>query len=301
MRIDDVWLNRRLQEPKHHRGGPRLASRRRLHSPDSRKVRNLFLQNHLSSPSHELIPPHLSDTVTSAMTFLFYHLALEPAHASKLRSELAPLASNFDPKSLHSLPHLNGIVNETLRLHPPVPTSSLRTTPPEGMVVAGQYIPGNTTVSVPGYSLGRRKSAFLPSRRARPVPFPWRQRTDTPALVESYYEHAEAFIPERWYSRPHLVKNKDAFAPFSKGPLYTHIPLPPPITQPPTNPLPGRYRCVGRDLALMELRSVAASLVWNYDVEFAPGEDGTSVCADMKDHFTSHPGGLRLVFRARGT
>lgn len=33
------------------------------------------------------------------------------------------------------------------------------------------------------------------------------------------YPEPDSFIPERWYSRPDLVKHPDAFAPFSMGPF----------------------------------------------------------------------------------
>lgn len=49
----------------------------------------------------------------------------------------------------------------------------------------------------------------------------------------------------------------------------------------------------------MQLRSVVALLVTNYDISFAPGEDGTSVWKKMKDQFNSHPGELNLDFTPR--
>ena len=35
--------------------------------------------------------------------------------------------------------------------------------------------------------------------------------------VESCYENAEEFVPERWFSKPEMIKYKGAFAPFSLG------------------------------------------------------------------------------------
>ena len=49
----------------------------------------------------------------------------------------------------------------------------------------------------------------------------------------------------------------------------------------------------------MELRSVVTSLVSEYDIAFAPGEDGTDVWKNMSDNFTAHPGSLKLSFRPR--
>jgi hypothetical protein len=37
--------------------------------------------------------------------------------------------------------------------------------------------------------------------------------------AEIAYDHPEDFIPERWYSKPELVRHKGAFAPFSLGKL----------------------------------------------------------------------------------
>lgn len=39
------------------------------------------------------------------------------------------------------------------------------------------------------------------------------------SVVESCFEQPNEFIPERWFSRPSLIKNKSAFAPFSIGTL----------------------------------------------------------------------------------
>jgi cytochrome P450 len=111
----------------------------------------------------------------------------------KLRAELQPLSGTngeFSGRDLQSADHLNGVINEALRLHPAVPSGLLRLTPPEGITVGETFIPGECTVGAPGYTLGR---------------------------LESCYENPEEFMPERWYSRPEMVKNKEAFAPFTIG------------------------------------------------------------------------------------
>jgi tryprostatin B 6-hydroxylase len=78
----------------------------------------------------------------------------------KLRQELGPLregSGNFSFKSLQGAEHLNGVINEILRLHPAVPSGVLRLTPPEGINIGSTFIPGNTTVVAPSYTLGRRE------------------------------------------------------------------------------------------------------------------------------------------------
>ena len=95
------------------------------------------------------------------MIYLFYRLALEPQHAEKIRIELQSIQSIYDTKALKTLEHLNGAINETLRLHPSVPTGGYRQSPPEGVEIAGRWIPGNITIVAPRYTMGRRTYNLL--------------------------------------------------------------------------------------------------------------------------------------------
>lgn len=49
-------------------------------------------------------------------------------------------------------------------------------------------------------------------------------------------------------------------------------------------------------VARMELRTLTAQILLNYEVSLAPGEDGSRILTKTKDHFTSTPGELDLVF-----
>ncbi|CRG88390.1 hypothetical protein PISL3812_05420 [Talaromyces islandicus] len=190
-----------------------------------------------------------SDTVAPTMVFLFYELALNPEQADKIYNEVCTY-DIANHNKLKNLNHLNGCINETLRLHPPVPSGGYRETPPEGVYINEKYIPGNTTLIAPRYTIGR---------------------------LETCFEKAEEFIPERWYSRLEMVKSKKAFSPFSQG----------------------RYSCVGKNLAMAELRYVTAILVKKYTVRFAPGQSIEKVEAEMRDQFTAAPGDLKLLFTPR--
>lgn len=88
-----------------------------------------------------------SDTTASTLIFI--------------RTELEHLESGFDGRFLQSLPHLNGLINETLHFHPPVPSAGLRETLLEGLAVADRHIPGYTARFIPVYSLHRRKLQTL--------------------------------------------------------------------------------------------------------------------------------------------
>ena len=68
-------------------------------------------------------------------------------------------AGAVSDQSLKHLGHLNGVINEALRLHPPLPSALQRLTPPEGLQIGDTYIPGNVTVWCPQYAIGR--SMFL--------------------------------------------------------------------------------------------------------------------------------------------
>ncbi|KAL8947425.1 MAG: hypothetical protein Q9222_006293 [Ikaeria aurantiellina] len=192
-----------------------------------------------------------SDTVAPTLVFVFYELALWPDHQEKLYKELTSVDIH-DPGALKSLPHLNGVINESLRIHPPVPTGGYRQSPPGGMKIGGRYIPGDITIVAPRYTLGK---------------------------LEECFERAGEFIPERWYSKREMVKDERAFSPFAQG----------------------RYGCVGKNLALSELRFVTALLIKKYTIGFAPGEDGTRMTRDLRDQFTAAPGELNLSFKLRET
>lgn len=101
-----------------------------------------------------------SDTTAATLTFLFYHLALDPSQTRKLREELKPLTAGGDwtHRDIQNASHLNGVINEALRLHPPVPNGVSRKTPPQGMQVGETYVPGNALFVMPQFTMGRGKS-----------------------------------------------------------------------------------------------------------------------------------------------
>ena len=95
---------------------------------------------------------HASDTITLTLVFAFYELARRPSHQDKLFSDLKNVGI-YDRTQLQRCAHLNSIINETLRLHPPVPTGGYRQSSPSGMTINDTYIPGNVTIVAPRYSL----------------------------------------------------------------------------------------------------------------------------------------------------
>lgn len=111
-----------------------------------------------------------------------------------------------NPALLAKLPHLNGTINEAMRLLPAVLTFSSRVTPAEGLMIDGTFIPGNTKICAPRYTIGRREpSSSSDETSLNNLP------------VATAYAYPHEFIPERWYSKPELIKDRKAFAPFGVG------------------------------------------------------------------------------------
>lgn len=98
---------------------------------------------------------------------MFYLLAKHPKEIDRLREELAPyvdVSNEVMSENISHLDHLNGVINEALRLYPPVPSAIYRKTPTQGITIDGIYIPGDMTVYCLQYTLGRSKS--MPSFKA---------------------------------------------------------------------------------------------------------------------------------------
>jgi tryprostatin B 6-hydroxylase len=138
-----------------------------------------------------------SDTTAATLTFILYHLAKDPSQYAKLRAELEPLLegdrSHLAQEDVAKAVHLNGVIQEALRLHPAIPSGFPRIAPPEGVTIGDTYIPAGTTIIIPLYAMQHD---------------------------ERNYQDAEAFVPERWYSRPDMIKNRDAFLTWNVGKFF---------------------------------------------------------------------------------
>ncbi|KAF9476612.1 cytochrome P450 [Pholiota conissans] len=103
---------------------------------------------------------------------------------------------------LTRLPYLNAVINECLRLYPPVPTGLQRAPAKgsKGKLLKGNdsniYLPEGNAISMPPYVIHRDPHYFSP--------------------------HPDEFIPDRWLSSETHDTSKtlshDPFIPFSYGP-----------------------------------------------------------------------------------
>jgi cytochrome P450 len=120
-----------------------------------------------------------------------------PRAYEKLCTEIrtaCPTIEDMTLSKLQGLPYMNACLEEGMRIFPSIPTGLVRTVPKGGDSVAGEWIPGGTTVSVHAWSATH---------------------------CATNWSNPESFIPERWLeeeSKNFAGDRKDASQPFSLGP-----------------------------------------------------------------------------------
>jgi len=211
-----------------------------------------------------------SDTTKTVLSSLFFYLLRDPAKLAKLREEIDrfyPPGESVSSKHFQEMTYLDACINETLRLAPPVPSASPRDVGPnpntsKGRTFGSYYFPEGTALGVSPFVLHRDPKNFSP-------------------FTEEYW-------PERWLivqgsmklpssvRKAEFVHNSAAFIPFSYGPA----------------------NCVGKPLALLELRMTTVNVLQNLDVKFQDGYEQTWE-EDWSDQFVIIPGKLPVVFSSR--
>ncbi|KAL1876832.1 hypothetical protein VTK73DRAFT_9134 [Phialemonium thermophilum] len=92
-----------------------------------------------------------TDTTGNTMTYALYRLSCHPEWQDRLREEIGKSRAKedgFSFQSLQSLPILNGVIMETLRMHPAVPSGLPRVTTGNGCNIGGLHVPGKVLVSM---------------------------------------------------------------------------------------------------------------------------------------------------------
>ncbi|KUJ07705.1 cytochrome P450 [Mollisia scopiformis] len=190
-----------------------------------------------------------SEPTAQILAAIFHELSMHPKHIDKIREELSEVCIT-DFKALTDLPHLNAVIQEAMRLHPNLLTGGSRKTTENGVTIGDVYIPPHITVITPHYTIARREDCF---------------------------EQGTKFIPERWTTKPEMVRNPKGHIPFSIG----------------------QYNCIGQHLAWRIMRYTVARIVWRYTFHLAPGYDGHNMEGDKVDRFTAFPGIVPLCFKLR--
>lgn len=143
-----------------------------------------------------------SDTTSTALASAFFYLVHNPEKLEKLSKEI--MSTFQDVEEIHSSPTLNGcvylraVIDEAMRLSPPVGGILPREVLPGGIDIDGLHIPEGVVVGTPHYAVHHNPA---------------------------YYPEPFTFTPERWIpgSSPSVTKDavvlaQSAFCPFSIGP-----------------------------------------------------------------------------------
>lgn len=194
-----------------------------------------------------------------------------PTYFERLRNEIDEAFprgtdTNADFTKQAALPYLNACINEVLRIYPPVLAGIQRRVERDtgGCMTGPYFIPEDTQISLWTYAIHRDPRYFSP------LP--------------------DAFWPDRWlwqntYTLPsgdtipqhEIVTNRGVFMPFSKGPMV----------------------CVGKNVALMEIRAVVCAVVQRFDIEIASKEDFASYEDKLAEVFLTLRGSLPVYLQAR--
>jgi len=132
-----------------------------------------------------------SETTATTLSAITYYLLKHADIYQKFREEIRNQFSTYDEitsNKIGPLPMLHAVINEAMRLYPPVPFGPPRLSP--GAYVDGRWVPKGTEVSVTPWAISRDPSCF---------------------------HDPEKFLPERWLDS-RCTDNREAFQPFHLGP-----------------------------------------------------------------------------------
>lgn len=137
-----------------------------------------------------------SETTATLLSGATYLLLKNPKALETLKREIRSsfrTEKDINFQSVAQLPYLHAVLEESLRLYPPVPSTFPRTTPAPGEIVCGRFVPEKTSVGVHQWATYRSERNF---------------------------RDANSFIPERWLDNDARFADDDkkAFQPFSYGP-----------------------------------------------------------------------------------
>ncbi|CZR65384.1 related to isotrichodermin C-15 hydroxylase (cytochrome P-450 monooxygenase CYP65A1) [Phialocephala subalpina] len=119
-----------------------------------------------------------SELTTTGLSGMIYYILQDRKALDRMVNEIRSSftdASEITMAGVQKLDYTLAVIKEGLRLYPPFPGNLRRITPPEGWIISGHNIPGNTLVAVDMYAANRSASNF---------------------------HRPHEFVPERWLADP---------------------------------------------------------------------------------------------------
>ncbi|VTT81617.1 unnamed protein product [Fusarium fujikuroi] len=152
-----------------------------------------------------------SEATSITLTYVIWMLIKRPDVDRRLRIELSSLGKSYSSSDLASLPYLDAVIRETLRIYPPAPAPMPRVVPKSGFEFEGVSYP-------PDISVHGKFNKFQ-------LQLTCQQQTVISAQpytihrYEGVFEDPNEFRPERWLNVPPEKKDRmyRAFVPFSAG------------------------------------------------------------------------------------
>jgi cytochrome P450 len=201
-----------------------------------------------------------SETLTTTFSGAFHHLLADQAKLDKLTTEIRSsfaAASEINSTAVAKLNYLNAVIDETLRMCPPIPDMLRRQVPKHDHAeIAGHVVPPNTTVSLSCYAMFKSEDYFSAPNTFEPLRF------------------VDKASGDGTRDSPFFRNDLSAFHPFSMGP----------------------HNCPGQALARLEMRLLIAMLLYNYDVHVPRGEI-LGQWTDQKIYWTWEKQPLRVELR----
>ncbi|KAG5924162.1 hypothetical protein E4U42_004728 [Claviceps africana] len=183
---------------------------RRQHASDEQSIRDshskryLAMKNEGDEEKKSIIPDPIddvfnfiaggSDTTAYTTSAAFFYILSSPSVCTKLVEELdenrSVIRDAMDYHKITSLPYLNAVIKETLRISVPLPGCLPRVVPEGGITVGSFHLPAGTSVSLTHQVI---------------------------SFNEEIFPSSKTFLPERWLGPEAVGLDKWNVA-FSRGP-----------------------------------------------------------------------------------
>ncbi|KAI6012677.1 cytochrome P450 [Pisolithus orientalis] len=198
----------------------------------------------LSSMKELLLAGYI--TTSNSLTWALVELARNPDIQSKLRDELLAFGSEptYDQlQSSQTLPYLDAVVHESLRIHPPL-TDFVRVAAEDDVIPLSEPVITKSGQAVNSISVARGTRIGLPLAY-------------TNRSTAIWGPDAKVFRPERWLERDGIPKKAQDV----QG--YRHL-----LTF-----ADGPRNCLGKGFAVSEIKAVLSVLVKSFTFEMRDGPD----------------------------